>query len=417
MIVTLTRIRKQANRQISSVEKIIQAKMIAIVITDLICWMPLYIVLLRFLFGYGLDTHSLPFIAVLSLPVNSCINPIFYTIFTRTFLNKANNMIRQLRNILTLCQVYLYQCHSNSSSQSFETSGENHKDISILSKETKCLTQTYYKIKLTDKNNNGTFGLIKFYDANNKKDWQSENKFYRVIASNKFQLQNIIQLLSLAKETEHNIIMDMPFNDIYQKLFSCYESPHIDQDVQILSTLIRSQSKDLTSVNVLRIIEDIVKAISSLQAHLIVHGGIDTNAIIIYIPTAIKPIKAVLGNFTASQILENNRSSKLNQEIENKINKNVTDLAQLYYSLSSYCQSKITMVSCKYVIDSEQVYRQNESIVKSLASFCLLIIYGLEKEISAINNHQRLKTLQDYRIDHILPVLQDTIKNLTDIND
>ncbi|EDV20492.1 uncharacterized protein TRIADDRAFT_31783 [Trichoplax adhaerens] len=119
MIVTLTRIRKQANRQISSVEKIIQAKMIAIVITDLICWMPLYIVLLRFLFGYGLDTHSLPFIAVLSLPVNSCINPIFYTIFTRTFLNKANNMIRQLRNILTLCQVYLYQCHSNSSSQSF----------------------------------------------------------------------------------------------------------------------------------------------------------------------------------------------------------------------------------------------------------------------------------------------------------
>lgn len=81
IIFTLSNARRQANRKMSTLDKIIQYKMITIVLTDLICWMPLYVVLLRYVFGYGLDTHSLPFIAVLSLPLNSCVNPIIYTIY------------------------------------------------------------------------------------------------------------------------------------------------------------------------------------------------------------------------------------------------------------------------------------------------------------------------------------------------
>ncbi|EDV20241.1 uncharacterized protein TRIADDRAFT_61227 [Trichoplax adhaerens] len=92
---TLANSRKEAHRRLSKNDKIIRAKMITIVATDLICWLPLYIVLIRG-FGFGLDTHSLPFIAVLSLPLNSCINPIIYTLFTTTFIDYINLAIGKL---------------------------------------------------------------------------------------------------------------------------------------------------------------------------------------------------------------------------------------------------------------------------------------------------------------------------------
>ena len=97
ILYTLKTARKEANRKTSKADKIIQYKMITIVFTDLICWMPLYIVLLRYFFGYGLDTHSLPFIAILSLPLNSCINPILYTIYTQKFLNIASTVLQKFR--------------------------------------------------------------------------------------------------------------------------------------------------------------------------------------------------------------------------------------------------------------------------------------------------------------------------------
>lgn len=85
--ITLLKSRQRTNRQINSLEKIVIAKMITIVTTDLICWLPFYIIVIIGLVNRELDTHTLPFIAVLSLPLNSCINPILYTIFTQTFID------------------------------------------------------------------------------------------------------------------------------------------------------------------------------------------------------------------------------------------------------------------------------------------------------------------------------------------
>ena len=105
ILVQLNVSRRETSRKVSSTDKIIQYKMITIVWTDLICWMPLYTVLLRYLFGYGLDPHSLPFIAILSLPLNSCINPILYTIYTQKFLKFASNSLRKFQSCCGLCKL------------------------------------------------------------------------------------------------------------------------------------------------------------------------------------------------------------------------------------------------------------------------------------------------------------------------
>ena len=87
--------RKMAQREISAEDNIIILKMITIVATDLISWMPLYIVIIRVLLGYQLATHTLPFIAVLSLPINSCLNPILYTVFTQKFIDFIRTLLER----------------------------------------------------------------------------------------------------------------------------------------------------------------------------------------------------------------------------------------------------------------------------------------------------------------------------------
>ena len=99
IIVTLVQSKRDCNRQMSTTDKIILSKMIAIVATDLICWLPFYFVVVLGLANSELDTHILPFVAVLSLPLNSCINPILYTIFTKTFLNFARRIVGSIRSI------------------------------------------------------------------------------------------------------------------------------------------------------------------------------------------------------------------------------------------------------------------------------------------------------------------------------
>ncbi|EDV29204.1 uncharacterized protein TRIADDRAFT_18229, partial [Trichoplax adhaerens] len=94
IIIDLTKSRKAARRKISTLEKIVLAKMITIVATDLICWLPLYIVLIRGIVISELETHLLTFVAVLSLPLNSCINPILYTMFTKTFIDHTITIMR-----------------------------------------------------------------------------------------------------------------------------------------------------------------------------------------------------------------------------------------------------------------------------------------------------------------------------------
>ena len=76
------------------------AKLITIVATDLICWLPFYIILIHGLVYSELDTHTLPFIAVLSLPLNSCINPILYTIFTTKFIDSGKAIMTTLYRLI-----------------------------------------------------------------------------------------------------------------------------------------------------------------------------------------------------------------------------------------------------------------------------------------------------------------------------
>ena len=100
IIITITKSRKATNRQITKFEKIVMAKMITIVATDLICWLPFYVVLINGLVHLEVDTHTLPFIAVLSLPLNSCINPILYTMFTTRFIDNAHAILTSTYRLL-----------------------------------------------------------------------------------------------------------------------------------------------------------------------------------------------------------------------------------------------------------------------------------------------------------------------------
>ena len=100
IVIVLIKSRKETKRQISKFDKVIIAKMISIVATDLICWLPFYAVLIHGLIRSELDTHTLPFIAVLSLPLNSCINPILYTIFTSRFIDSIQTIMTRLYQLL-----------------------------------------------------------------------------------------------------------------------------------------------------------------------------------------------------------------------------------------------------------------------------------------------------------------------------
>lgn len=115
IVITLTQSRKKADRKISKFEKIVIAKLIVIVATDLICWLPFYVVLIHGLVHSELDIHTLPFIAILSLPLNSCINPILYTIFTLRFIDYAHAfMIKMYRLIVPGSNTNLFEYQAKS---------------------------------------------------------------------------------------------------------------------------------------------------------------------------------------------------------------------------------------------------------------------------------------------------------------
>ncbi|RDD40259.1 G-protein coupled receptor GRL101-like protein [Trichoplax sp. H2] len=122
---TLANSRKEAHRRLSNTDKIIRAKMITIIVTNLICWLPLYVILIRD-FGSGLDTHSLPFIAVLSLPLNSCINRILFTLFTTTFIDYINLVIGKLN--CCSCLTFFRSIHK--STQGSQLQGSKLRSIS-----------------------------------------------------------------------------------------------------------------------------------------------------------------------------------------------------------------------------------------------------------------------------------------------
>lgn len=113
ILIILSQSRKQVRQQQASSDGILIVKMIIIVTTDLVCWFPLYVVILKGILGIGLDTHALSIIVILALPFNSCVNPIVLAIFTSRFLNCAGAFLRSSNS--NFCHFLI--CNSKNSSR------------------------------------------------------------------------------------------------------------------------------------------------------------------------------------------------------------------------------------------------------------------------------------------------------------
>ncbi|EDV19917.1 uncharacterized protein TRIADDRAFT_61684 [Trichoplax adhaerens] len=199
IIITLAKSRREANVQISRLDKIIVAKMITIVATDLICWLPFYAILIIGLINSELDTHVLPFIAVLSLPLNSCINPIIYTMFTQTFLDRSIRIVRSLGN-----------CCDKVKWASSKDLLQDRSYYQIGNQKTKCLekisiartaaadfvSSNYFKVKLIyQSNKESTTAWLKYYSEKEAGDWKKEKQFYCHIKLQEMRVENILQCL------------------------------------------------------------------------------------------------------------------------------------------------------------------------------------------------------------------------------
>ena len=75
-------------------ESTLAKRMLFIVVTDLLCWFPvvgvIYLSLFRLLRNGG---QVIAYLAVCFIPINSAVNPIIYTIFTPSVLNKIRAII------------------------------------------------------------------------------------------------------------------------------------------------------------------------------------------------------------------------------------------------------------------------------------------------------------------------------------
>ena len=83
-----SRIRVRKKKSSINYERNVAVRMFIIMITDLASWMPFYIILIGGAASSKVDVHILPFIAVMILPLNSCINPFLYTFSTTKFMTK-----------------------------------------------------------------------------------------------------------------------------------------------------------------------------------------------------------------------------------------------------------------------------------------------------------------------------------------
>ncbi|EDV19085.1 uncharacterized protein TRIADDRAFT_62465 [Trichoplax adhaerens] len=266
---TLANSRKKAHRCLSKNDKIIRAKMIIIVATDLICWLPLYSVLIRG-FGSGLDTHSLPFIAVLSLPLNSCINPILYTICTSTFINYINLAIGKLN----CCSCLAFSRSIRESTQDIYT-GSIHPSHVIALSSNPDLSKVYLK-------------------------------------------------------------------DLFFCSMTCYTADA--NDIMLLSNFIRLQSNHLTSEQLLQILINIIQAIQSMHLNNIVHGSVNTDAVVLLIPPK-EPITALLGKFSNTTIFKNDLHEICRDRYRQLLRVDISDIASLCNELSSYCQTQIDQIN------------------------------------------------------------------------
>ena len=74
-----TRMAVVKSRRVRDDDRRIAVRMLIILLANLACWMPFYVVMVRSMLDSEVQIYTLPFIAVFALPVNSSINPYLYT--------------------------------------------------------------------------------------------------------------------------------------------------------------------------------------------------------------------------------------------------------------------------------------------------------------------------------------------------
>ncbi|RDD42511.1 G-protein coupled receptor GRL101-like protein, partial [Trichoplax sp. H2] len=333
---TLANSRKKAHRCLSKNDKIIRAKMIIIVATDLICWLPLYSVLIRG-FGSGLDTHSLPFIAVLSLPLNSCINPILYTICTSTFINYINLAIGKLN----CCSCLAFSRSIRESTQDIYT-GSIHPSHVIALSSNPDLSKVYIKVKLPHNHKANKLGWLKFYSAKDSLPWEKEIVFYSHIKSEDCKLVNILSFWWHCDGSKCRVEIDGIKKLFPDEFMTCYTADA--NDIMLLSNFIRLQSNHLTSEQLLQILINIIQAIQSMHLNNIVHGSVNTDAVVLLIPPK-EPITALLGKFSNTTIFKNDLHEICRDRYRQLLRVDISDIASLCNELSSYCQTQIDQIN------------------------------------------------------------------------
>lgn len=84
----------------------ITIRLFLILITDLVSWIPYYIVFLQFLLtSTSVNIISLQFVIIFALPINSAVNPCLYTISSQTVINKANGLGSSIRRAYRVLQL------------------------------------------------------------------------------------------------------------------------------------------------------------------------------------------------------------------------------------------------------------------------------------------------------------------------
>ncbi|RDD37223.1 G-protein coupled receptor GRL101-like protein [Trichoplax sp. H2] len=76
---------KAARRSVTNENKVLAIRLSIILLTDLICWLPYYVVNnFGFVTSKGVDVITLQFVGIFALPINSALNPFLYTITSTT---------------------------------------------------------------------------------------------------------------------------------------------------------------------------------------------------------------------------------------------------------------------------------------------------------------------------------------------
>ncbi|EDV29447.1 uncharacterized protein TRIADDRAFT_51796 [Trichoplax adhaerens] len=91
-----TRMAVENCRNIREDDKRIAGRMLIILLANLACWMPFYIVMVRSMLDSEVQIYTLPFIAVFVLPLNSSINPYLYTFSGSTSMTRSQRTNKKL---------------------------------------------------------------------------------------------------------------------------------------------------------------------------------------------------------------------------------------------------------------------------------------------------------------------------------